>query len=262
MKKAIVTCCAALVAALPVMAETIPYDQAKKFNRNVEVTADGFKITKRCWMLGTKRIEFDPEAKYKVSVELKIDAADAEKAKVDIGLHPMHQGQHMSGQDVFFVPGSDTELAAPVKPGDTVVTVKDAFKWSTGTNTLVVFDCDPSGKLRDLPNRNSLGFVKSVNRSKNEITLAKPAKVALDAGTAVRQHQATWSFLGIQKCPVTTEWQKFTASTVPGVAAGVQDNPRYKMWPKADALVPVIATMTPLQFRNLTVEVIKEGAAK
>ena len=262
MKSAISMCCAALVAALPVMAETIPYDQVKQFNGNVKATADGFQIVKRCWMLGTKRIEFDPEAKYKVSVELKIDAADAEKARVNIGLHPMYQGQVVSGQQVFFVPGSDTELAAPVKPGDTVITVKDAFKWSAGSNTLVVFDCDPSGKLRDLPNRNSLGFIKSINRSKNEITLAKPAKVALDAGTAVRQHQATWSFLGIQKCPVTTEWQKFTASTVPGVAAGVQDNPRYKMWPKADALVPVIATMTPLQFRNLTVEVVKEDAAK
>ncbi|MCI5779488.1 MAG: hypothetical protein MR051_06715 [Lentisphaeria bacterium] len=262
MKKAIATCCAALVAALPVMAETIPYDQVKKFNGNVKATADGFQIVKRCWMLGTKRIKFEPEAKYKISVELKIDAADAEKARVNIGFHPMCQGQVISGQEVFFVPGSDTELAAPVKPGDTVITVKDAFKWSSGNSTLVVFDCDPSGKLRDLPNRNSLGFIKSVNRSKNEITLAKPAKVALDAGTAVRQHQATWSFLGNVKCPVATEWQTFTMTTVPGVAAGVRDNPRYKMWPKGDALVPVISTMTPLQFRNLTVEVIKEDAAK
>ena len=262
MKKTTMLICAAALAALPVFAETIVYSTPKDFRAGqVKATADGLKIVKRSWTIGTKKIAFDPAAKYKLTMEIKADAADLAKLgkhKVRIGLIP-HSAEYkvLSPTNVFAIAGTETELAAPVKKGDTVIKVKDAFKWITTSGTCVAFDCDPTGKMRDMPNMNNLGIIKSVNRKTGELTMVAPVKVALDADTVVRQHQNSWSVIGNDICEVTTDWQTFTVSSVPGVSSGVRENPRYKVWKYTAFLEPVITTMIPLEIRNVKIEVIK-----
>lgn len=262
MKKTTMLICAAAFAALPVFAETIVFSTPKDFRAGqVKQNADSLQIVKRSWTIGTKRIKFDATAKYKVTVDMKAKADDLPKLgkhKVRFGLMP-HSDDYkvLSPVNLFVINGTDTVLAAPVKKGDTVVKVKDAFKWRTFNATFIVFDCDPTGKLRDLPNFNVLGNIAKVNRSTGEITLAAPAKVTLDVDTAVRQHQNSWSVIGNEICEVSGEWQTFTFTTVPGESTGIRDNPRYKVWKGTAYLEPVVTTMIPLEIRNLKVEVIK-----
>ena len=259
MKKITTVICAAVMAALPAFAEIVEYNNANMFNGNVKATPEGFQITKRCWMLGSRnQVNFDKTATYKYSVDIRVAPEYAAKQNVRIGLHPMYQNRVLGAASVFFVEGSDTVLAAPIKVGDTEVKVKDAFKWKNTNGTYIAFDCDPTGKLRDLPNTNLIGHIKRVDRANNKIILATPAKIAVDADVAVRQHQTTWSFLGNTKIEVTKDWQTFTFTTKPGVAEKIRgNNARYQMWAMGDALCPVIATMTPVEFRNMKIEIIK-----
>lgn len=253
---------AAAFAALPVFAETIAYSTPKDFKPGqVKATADGLQIVKRSWTLGTKKVAFDPAAKYKLTLDIRAKADDIAKLgkyPIRIGLAPFSADYKiLSPSNIFIIDGSDTELAAPVKPGDKVIKVKDAFKWSIGSGTVVAFDCDPSGKLRDLPNYNSLGYIAKVNRATGEITLSRPAKVSLDAGTAVRQHQNSWSVIGNDPCHVTTQWQTFTVTTIPGVCNSVKEKPRYRVWKYTAFLEPLIATTIPVEIRNVKIEIIK-----
>jgi hypothetical protein len=250
---------AAVAAALPAFAEVIDYNDTKMFNGNVRAAEDGFQIVKRSWVLGNRNlVKFDPAATYKISVDVRIAPEYADKQAIRFGLHPMHKGSVLGAANVFYIAGSDTELAAPVKVGDTVVKVKNAGKWKNTNGTYIAYDCDPSGRLRDLPNNNLLGPVKAVDAANNTLILAKPAKIALDADVAVRQHQTSWSFLGNTPIKATPQWQTFTFTTKPGVADVLRgNNARYQMWAKGDALCPVIATMTPVEFRNLKIEIIK-----
>lgn len=262
MKKTTMLICAAAFAALPVFAETIVFSTPKDFRAGqVKQNADSLQIVKRSWTIGTKRIKFDATAKYKVTVDIKANADDLPKLgkhKVRFGLMPLSDDYKvLSPVNLFVIDGTDTLLAAPVKKGDTVVKVKDAFKWRITNSTYIVFDCDPTGKLRDLPNFNVLGNIAKVNRATGEITLAAPAKVTLDVDTAVRQHQNSWSVIGNEICEVSGEWQTFTFTTVPGESTGTRDNPRYKVWKGTAYLEPVVTTMIPLEIRNLKVEVIK-----
>lgn len=262
MKKTTAMICAAALAALPVFAETIAYTSPKDFRAGqVKATADGLKVVKRSWTIGTKKIAFDPATKYKMTIELRAtpeDIAKLGKHKVRVGLMPLSEEEKvLSPVNVFAIAGTDTFLAAPVKKGDKNVKVKDAFKWRVTNGTCIVYDCDPTGKLRDLPNFNILGMVSKVNRATGEIELAQPARATLDVDTAVRQHQNSWSVLGNEICEITPEWQTVTFTTVPGICTGIRENPRYKVWRGTAYLDAIITTVIPVEFRNLTVEAIK-----
>lgn len=110
------------------------------------------------------------------------------------------------------VPGTETELAADFKGGDTVLKIKDASEWEKGR--IPVFKIDASGKLSDLPNLNTeyltVKDIKVNADNQYDVTMSAPLKTSYPAGTTVRQHESgQWFHFTALNAPLTSDWQEF-----------------------------------------------------
>ena len=124
--------------------------------------------------------------------------------------------RRIATENVTCAPASLTEIAADANAGDTSIKVKDASKFTKGlTNYFLALDA--KADFSDLPNSNLIAVKCAKPVQENGVyilTLAKPLKNALKAGTPVRQHYSGSAFYfndGFRK-PVSADWKTFTSS--------------------------------------------------
>jgi hypothetical protein len=155
--------------------------------------------------------------------------------KLFFGYRPLnkHKQTLWSG---FLNPASKvTELLAPCDKNSKVLKVKNASNWKTGKNYLIVFEADPSGGFKDLPNYSvtdpgierieNKGSYYLVHLSKSCYRYKKFA-----AGTKIRLHLATSSAIynNCSNTELTEKWQRFQ-SKISGIA--LKSTPLDKWWP-------------------------------
>jgi len=161
-------------------------------------------------------IPVDPSKAYKLSGWFR--SGDNKKIKLLVGLVPHNESKKwLQSQFVNPVAGTETELVQNCKETDTVIKVKEAGKWKKEpTNSLIAFNVDATGGYKDIPNTElSTGNVIKVEQKGGswELTLEKPCGKPYPAGTKVRQHQRSATYI----YPLTvndfnsTEWQEVSA---------------------------------------------------
>ena len=115
-----------------------------------------FAISRASWFTAKKYIDVTPDTEYKVSCCIR-STSDA-KLRIRLGLSVLGADKN----PVFFsgvnpVKNTEAVLVAPVEPKQNFIIVKDASKWLPKLPSRIVYDADPSGQLRDIPNNSYLG---------------------------------------------------------------------------------------------------------
>ena len=170
---------------------------AKKVFQNpkalVETEEKVYSIKGHNYVVGKELIEIKPGKKY--VLKGKFRTLDKTPKPIYLGLALRDANKRIiSPSGINAAPGTETTLAAACKKTDKVIKLKDASKWKVTTIGGIAFKADPTGKYKDLPNRNlskigSRGIV-SVKKVGDvwEVTLKGPVGQAYPAGTVVRQH--------------------------------------------------------------------------
>ena len=135
----------------------------------------------------TKKLALDSEKKYKISIEYR--KVPGSKAEGRFYFGPSNfdaQGREITCDTLFPVVGSETVLAAAVKPGDRVVKIKNGSKWQAKYGRIAF---NVKNDLTDLPNFDLLRF-SAIKKTGYmwELSLYAPATKAVPEGTPVRNH--------------------------------------------------------------------------
>ncbi len=168
-------------------------------------------------LISKTTVKLDPSKSYKLSALFK-SAPGSNPSKFYFGLVPIDaQGKQIQSAFINVVPETETELAADCNPDDTVIKIKNGDKWNTHKHSLIAFDTDNSGAMSDLPNANisSIGVEKIAKKnSYTEITLKDKCGKKYPAGTKIREHRSSWSYIYNAACNVAlpAEWTEFSAT--------------------------------------------------
>jgi hypothetical protein len=183
-------------------------------NVKVEATAEPqvFRVNGASSLYSKDSIAIDPAKRYRLSGKFR-NATPDKALRISFGVNGMDERKRpISGGSVDAVPGTETELAADFKGGDTVLKVKDASEWKKGR--IPVFKVDASGKLADLPNLNTEYItIKDIAINADnqyDVTMSSPLKQSYPAGTSVRQHESgQWFHFPALNVPLSGDWQEF-----------------------------------------------------
>lgn len=174
----------------------------------------------------------------RVAASIKNIGADT-IPKVFLALASFDAGQEeIRPWNVAVVPGTETTLVEACRPGDRVIKIKDGSEWQAAKNGSVAFAVDASGRLSDLPNRNTTaGSAMNVGISAVEdrggyweVTLEHPCGVFYPAETAVRQHTTGGSYMiaaTFENLPPGGDWQVLEGELLPSEPVAV----RGAFWP-------------------------------
>ncbi len=180
----------------------------------------------------SKPFPVDPAKKYKLSGKFRAAPGTAGEVFY-FGFIPLDEKGRQIASEYVNVPkkGTDTELAAPARKGDTVVKVKDASKWDMLTPWGVIA-FNAKDDCSDLPNRDVTQIAEKKIEKKGdvwEVTLKKPVAKDYPAGTRVRQQRfgATYLYTAGPGKKAPADWQEFSGNVQGIVPAG---NPSYKWW--------------------------------
>lgn len=232
----------------------------KDFQNRKGVTAqpDGvFTISRASWFSAKKYIDVTPDTEYKVSCFIR-SASDA-KLRIRLGLSVLGADK----KPVFFsgvnpVKNTEAVLVAPVSPGQNFIIVKDASKWLPKLPSRIVYDADPSGQLRDIPNNSYLGNrVTSIvpHEGNFKITFSGKADIELPAGHVVRQHaDGRRTILGPQ-IPVSREWKKYEFIIVKGISPDAKAT--NKLFPGVAKISPLLVVPGAINIKEFKLEKIK-----
>ena len=220
-------------------------------------------VSKSSDFYSKQRLNINTAKRYRLSGEFRQSAGNG-TAIVRYGVIPHTKQRQLVPASINIRPGTETELVADCKATDSVIKVKDASKWSSTPLDRVVFDIDPSGKLRDLPNFNiSKTAVQSIVKKADhyEITLKGPCGMNFAAGSPVREHRIGW--IAIFCCgannKLTTEWKKLSHTFEPGTVA--KDN-IFRWWQGTELANIYMTISVPagqqVEFRNLKLEELPE----
>ena len=232
----------------------------KDFQNRKGVTAqpDGvFTISRASWVVAKKYIDVTPDTEYKVSCFIR-SASDA-KLRIRLGLSVLGADK----KPVFFsgvnpVKNTEAVLVAPVSPGQDFIIVKDASKWLPKLPSRIVYDADPSGQLRDIPNNSYLGnrVISIVPHEGNfKITFSGKADIELPAGHVVRQHaDGRRTILGPQ-IPVSREWKKYEFIIVKGISPDAKAT--NKLFPGVAKISPILVVPGAINIKEFKLEKIK-----
>ena len=184
-----------------------------KFPKKQVTQANGvITVTGRASLLSKAKFDVDPSKTYTLKAMAK--SAGAESPTFFFGFNQYDKdGKPIYCFATSVVPGTDTELTAPAKKGDTGIKVKDGSKWKIGGARGFVYNSDPS--YSDLPNRNLVRC--PIKEAKKEgdtwtLTLAKPLTADLATGTKIRQHSEGGYMYTGKFGTLTGEWKTFTGS--------------------------------------------------
>ena len=225
----------------------------------LQIREDGsFLVTRKAWVVGKKLIPADPAKRYRVSFEIKAVTAKAAVEKVRVGVTPRDAGKRgASVSGVKPVVGTETEIVS-AKKGDKVIKVKDASKWLKKTASVLVFDADSSGQLRDIPNFDIISS-RPVGWEKKgdiwEVTLNRPLRKGLAAGIIIRQHLAGRAAISGGNRKISREWKSLEFILGPGISEkGVNRN---QLFPGVAFIAPMIMAAPDVLIRNCRIEVMK-----
>lgn len=249
-----------LSAVFWIQAETIQAPvKSNEFNMpdKVEPLADGvLEIQPKTWLLAKPYFNVDANRIYRISAEAKLPG-NVSGGTLLYGFFAFDKnGKTVAPPCVLFQPGSETELAADVHKGDSVIVLKEASKWDLKNASCIVYEADPSGKLRDLPNRNLLGSVAQIEKSGElyKLTLKTPSPVSLGQGVAVRQHFYGWGFVGCKTVQLNDQWQKIGFETRPGLSSR-NTNLQWLVYTNKGTLA-LASGKTTVLIRNVIVEIL------
>ena len=218
--------------------------------RVVAAESDGsLKAKFNCWIVGKTHVPVDSSKRYRISCEVK------GAGQVRVGVTAFDKDKRpISIVSVLAVKGSETELTAPLKKGDTVIKVKDTSKWNPKIPTCIVFDADPSGEMKDIPNIDLFpGRIKGITA--NEILLAAPSKIELPAGTVIRQHRDSRRAIFSRNQKISADWKTYQFIIIPGLTLdGSNSN---KFYPGVAFVAPLVVTPKGALVRNLQIEVME-----
>ncbi len=228
--------------------------------RPLKAQKDGsYLVTRRAWVVGKKLIPADPAKRYRVSFEIKAVTDKAAAEKVRVGVTPRDarkRGAGVSGVKPNI--GTETEIVVQANKGDKVIKVKDASKWLKKPASILVFDADPTGQMRDIPN---FDFISSrpVNWVKKgnvwEVTLNRPLNIELSAGTVIRQHQDARAAIFSNNKAISREWTSLEFILGPGISEkGTHSN---RLFPGVAFIAPLIIASPDMLIRNYKIEVMK-----
>lgn len=149
---------------------------------------DIMQVTGSAMLISTKKYDIDPKKITELEADIKM--ISGKPATTYLGFRLIDKnGRYISASAVNAIYGSDTVLVKAVKPTDTTITVKANPKWKKSSIYSVVIRTKKD--FSDLPNYAAIGHnitnVKKVGNNM-EVTLAKPFKASVPAGTAVRIH--------------------------------------------------------------------------
>ena len=217
----------------------------------------GFTISRASWFSAKKYIDVTPDTEYKVSCFIR-SASDA-KLRIRLGLSVLGADK----KPVFFsgvnpVKNTEAVLVAPVKPEQNFIIVKDASKWLPKLPSRIVYDVDPSGQLRDIPNNSYLGnrVISIVPFEGNfKITFSGKAGIELPAGHVVRQHaDGRRAILG-PPIAVSSEWKKYEFIIVKGISPDARVT--NKLFPGVAKISPLLVVPGAVNIKEFKLEKIK-----
>lgn len=226
--------------------------------RGVSAQPEGvFAISRASWVVAKKYIDVTPDTEYKVSCFIR-SASDA-KLRIRLGLSVLGADKN----PVFFsgvnpVKNTEAVLVAPVEAAQNFIIVKDASKWLPKLPSRIVYDADPSGQLRDIPNNSYLGnrVISIVPHEGNfKITFSGKAGVELPAGHVVRQHaDGRRAILGPQ-IPISGEWKKYEFIIVKGISPDARVT--NKLFPGVAKISPLLVVPGAINIKEFKLEKVK-----
>lgn len=227
--------------------------------RPVKAQSDGsFLVTKNAWLVGKKLFPADQAKRYRISCDIIAMDDSAAAAKIRVGVTPRDankRGAAVSG--VKPIIGSETEVVSPVAKADKVIKVKDASKWRKSPSR-IVFDADPSGQMRDIPNFDFVAGRPVKIESKDgvwEITLNRSAGVDFAAGTVIRQHHDARNAIFSNGKKLSKEWKSYEFIIGPGVSKdGNQSN---RLFSGVAFIAPMVTLPPNVMIRNYKFEVVE-----
>ncbi|MBO4631901.1 MAG: hypothetical protein J5858_08270 [Lentisphaeria bacterium] len=171
--------------------EIFRIDKPEDFTKPTEVTQENdiLVVKGKASLYSAEALKLDPAKKYKLSGEFRLRSGTP--VQVRLGYLPLdRKNRGIYPLYVNTVPDTETEIAASVRRGGKVISVKDASKWKN-TNALCYVAFNAKDDFSDLPNRSVIPIAKNGIRQTAdgwEITLKQPLKMNMEEGTKVRQH--------------------------------------------------------------------------
>lgn len=150
-------------------------------------------------------------------------SAGTGKGRLFLGIMCYNNKEELIGSShVGALPGTETELTAPVKDGDSSIEIKNGEKWEELFKdgklkyASVAFNVDDSGNLNDLPNFNIHSYRQIENIEKKgdswQIQLLNPIEEDFPLGAKVRLHTAGRSHLYCIAVKTLPEgWKEYAA---------------------------------------------------
>ena len=152
----------------------------------------------------SEMIKIDPAKKYKISIFFRSEDA-AKAAQFYAGINSFDKDKKpIGGDEVRYFEGTLTTVTADARKGESVLQVENASRYKKGWNIALMAEEDAS----DLPNRNMAGGVKAING--NELTLQKPLKMDVAAGTKIRQHIGGWQYNLSYGEKAPADWKEYS----------------------------------------------------
>lgn len=255
MKKKIMTAAflffALNLAAFPVvLGKTKNFTNAKNLKSSGE---DSFIVLKGGWFLGKRCFTVKPGMDYRINAEICSTISDGKKRNFSIGFMGVDAGGRIiTVQNVNAFAETGTLLAAEAKAGDRLILIKDGSGWRKNGGC-VAWDVDLSGKLRDLPNFNITGTIKSLRQTSAgwEVQLSTPLRKKLTAGTPVRQHGPGWSFSSSDSARAESSLKTVSHIVKSGSYKG---NSRNIMLCGTKKLMPLFTAGAGIEVRNIRIE--------
>lgn len=210
-----------------------------------------------------KIFPIDPNKQYKISLEYKFSSLDS-KESLRFGFMQYGKNKAMiHPAEVLVNKGSETILLQDIKAKDKVIYVKDASKWKGNSASKIALRVDPSGKLRDLPNRNILpAGIKKIEQKDGQylIHLYSSAQINVQKNTAIREHLSGWYGLGLLKLTPSTTWKKISFTTTKGTTEK-NSNLQWNKHAKYGSFF-IMANCQNIQLKSITIESIDLPTAK
>ena len=262
MKKTLVMTAAILCAlGLSAAEKTIPFRTAADFKPGTIENADPktLKITRAGSYVGTALYPVDPTKKYVLSGDFKAEKAPGCKVLLTLCQHTAG-GSRIYGGQIYAIAGSDTELAAAAKKGDTSVKVKDSANWgiaAKGGIFRIAFMTDPSQS--DLPNLRLSSPLAAFTAQAGETEIPLKGKVMRDypAGTKVRMHRDVWGGSEII-VSADSEWKSIERVIAPAQKLPAKQILPYSWWPRAAKASVAISFLAPKSFPEGGVLLIRD----
>jgi len=202
-------------------------------------------------------IPVDPQAQYELSGYF---LSEGPEVNIYFGFECYDADKKIiTSQSVTAIPRTETKLSEAASKGSSVLKIENAQEWvmeeSTPESGIVAFDVDDSGAYSDLPNFNlSAAGIKAIRQVGGhwEVELAKPLPADFAAGTKVRQHKASGSYLYVAgKIPVGNDWKKLRGR-VSGVSPDKRDDSMF--WPGTKFVRVILFNALSGQKNNILVD--------